>query len=229
MNKLIYIADDEENIRHIMQMFLEKEGFQTEGFADAQALSAQMQQKMPDLIILDIMMPGEDGLSFCAKIRERSRVPIIIVSAKGNETDRITGITLGSDDYIAKPFSPLELVVRVKALLRRAGYTAENQPSKSVSFGDIMLEKGTREAFCKQKLLALTPTEFDFLDYMITSYPNAVSREKLLKELWQFDFETDTRVADDLVKRLRKKLLHVESGVVIETVWGFGFRLKKEK
>lgn len=129
------------------------------------------------------MMPCEDGLSFCAKIRERSRVPIIIVSAKGNETDRITGITLGSDDYIAKPFSPLELVVRVKALLRRAGYTAENQPSKSVAFGDIMLEKGAREAFCKQKLLALTPTEFDFRDYMITSYPNTVSREKLLKEL----------------------------------------------
>ncbi len=229
MSKLIYIADDEENIRHIMQMFLEKEGFRTEGFSDAQALWARMQQMMPDLIILDIMMPGEDGLSFCARVRENSRVPIIIVSAKGNETDRITGITLGSDDYIAKPFSPLELVVRVKALLRRAAYTAVQQRPESIAFGDITLEKGAREAFCQQAPLSLTPTEFDFLDYMIACYPNAVSREKLLKELWQFDFETDTRVADDLVKRLRKKLLNAQSTVVIETVWGFGFRLKKEK
>lgn len=210
-------------------MFLEKEAFQTEGFADVQALSVQMQQKLPDLIILDIMMPGEDGLSFCAKIRETSRVPIIIVSAKGTETDRITGMTLGSDDYISKPFSPLELVVRVKALLRRASYTAEQQPSQSVAFGDITLQKGAREVFCQQMPLALTPTEFDFLDHMIACYPNAVSREKLLKELWQFDFETDTRVADDLVKRLRKKLTSAQSTVFIETVWGYGFRLKKEK
>lgn len=229
MSGLIYIADDEENIRHIMQMFLEKEGFQTEGFADAQALSARIQQRTPDLIILDIMMPGEDGLSFCAKVRESSCIPIIIVSAKGSETDRITGIALGSDDYMSKPFSPLELVVRVKALLRRAGYTAAQQHPESVSFGDITLEKGAREASCRQRPLALTPTEFDFLDYMITCHPTAVSREQLLKALWQFDFETDTRVADDLVKRLRKKLLNAQSTVMVETVWGFGFRLKKEK
>lgn len=228
MSKRIYIADDEENIRRIIQMFLEKEGYQTEGFADTKALHTRMQQQMPDLIILDIMMPGEDGLSFCARVREYSRVPIIIVSAKGNETDRITGITLGSDDYLAKPFSPLELVVRVKALLRRADYTAEPQQNESLSFGDITLSKSTREAFCRSQPLSLTPTEFDFFAFMIESYPNAVSRERLLKALWQFDFETDSRAADDLVKRLRKKLQAAQSTVIIQTVWGFGFRLKKE-
>lgn len=229
MNKLIYIADDEENIRNIMQMFLEKEGFETKGFSNAEELSSQLQNKMPDLIILDVMMPGEDGLSLCAKIREKSRVPIIIVSAKGNETDRITGITLGSDDYIVKPFSPLELVVRVKALLRRANYTTDQKSPESIAFGDITLEIGSREAFCRQEPFSMTPTEFDFFKYMIKCCPNAVSRENLLKELWQFDFETDTRVADDLVKRLRKKLSNAKSTVAIETVWGFGFRLKEDK
>lgn len=228
MSKRIYIADDEENIRRIIQMFLEKEGYKTEGFADTKALYTRMQQQMPDLIILDIMMPEEDGLSFCARVREYSCVPIIIVSAKGNETDRITGITLGSDDYIAKPFSPLELVVRVKALFRRADYTAEPQQNESLSFGDITLSKSTHEAFCRGQAFSLTPTEFDFFIFMIENRPNAVSRERLLKTLWQFDFETDSRAADDLVKRLRKKLLAAQSAVVIETVWGFGFRLKKE-
>lgn len=222
--KLIYVADDDTNIRHIITSFLKNEGFKVESFPDGEQLLTAYHHQIPDLVILDIMMPGRDGLQICDELRKLGTVPIIIVSARDSELDRITGITLGSDDYLVKPFSPLELVARVKALFRRLDYQQVN--NDWVSYGDIKMQEDTRSCVICDKKIELSPMEFAFLYYLIKNQSRAVSREELLKQVWKFDYEVDTRASDDLVKRLRKKLSH--SQVVIEAVWGYGFKLGVE-
>lgn len=223
----IYIADDEKNIRELMDAFLTKEGFQVTTFTDGDSLLNACSKKMPNLVILDIMMPGTDGFSVCSILRKMEKdLPIIIVSAKDSPYDRVTGLTLGSDDYLIKPFLPLELVARVKALLRRTGDDSiQENIAGELTFGDIILNPSYRTATIAKRPFSLTPTEFDFLAYLIMNSNKAVSREELLKALWQVDWNADTRATDDLVKRLRRKLREQKSTVSIETVWGFGFRL----
>jgi DNA-binding response OmpR family regulator len=224
MKKTIYIADDEPNIRGLIKTFLQSEGFAVQDFADGDALWSAFQAQPADMVILDVMMAGTDGLTLCARIREVSPVPIIIVSARDGELDRITGITLGSDDYLTKPFSPMELVARVKALFRRAGMALPSGGGAALSLGPLALNTGTREATLDGAPLDLTPTEFALTAYLLSHKDRAVSREELLKNVWQFDFDADTRAADDVVKRLRRKLQG--SAVRIVSVWGFGFRLE---
>jgi len=223
MGKLIYIADDEKNIRDLIRTFLVNDGFEVESFSDGDSLYASFQTKACDLIILDIMMPGTDGLAICSQIRAKSNVPIIIVSAKDSELDRITGITLGSDDYLVKPFSPIELVARVKAIFRRIDLDQTKSKIEIISFGDISLYLNTKECTLHKEKIDLTPTEFAFLSYLILHQERAVSRVELLKNVWSFELETDTRATDDVLKRLGKKLK--DSNVSIEAVWGIGFRL----
>ena len=228
MAKKIYVADDEKNICFLIQNFLEKEGFEVTCFHDGESILEACEKEMPDLCILDVMMPGMDGLTVCTQIRKRSHVPIIIVSAKDSPLDRITGITLGSDDYLVKPFLPLELVTRVKALFRRVDAFAgpEEETEDTREFGDIILYTKRRAAQLKGADFALTPLEFDFLNHMLEHPEHAASRDDLLKALWKVDSkEVDTRAVDDMVKRLRKKLKEQGSTVKIETVWGYGFRL----
>mgnify|MGYP001026305474 CR=1 FL=1 len=228
MAKRIYVADDEFHIRTLIQTFLANEGYEVETFSDGDSLFAAFTESCPDLIILDIMMPGTDGLTLCAAIRKISQVPIIIVSAKDSPLDRVTGITLGSDDYMVKPFLPLELVTRVKALFRRVDAFSgqEEENSENLELGDIVLFPGRRTASLKGEEFALTPLEFDFLRHMLEHPEHAASRDDLLKALWKVDSkEVDTRAVDDMVKRLRKKMKEQNSAVKIETVWGYGFRL----
>jgi len=174
-----------------------------------------------------LMMNGTDGLNICMKLRERYNVPIIIVSARDSELDRITGITMGSDDYLVKPFSPVELVARVKALFRRIHLDQKSHHQEILTYGDITINTAQRIVLLKGKTLELTPTEFMLLTYMFQHADKAVSRVELLKNVWNFDFEADTRATDDIMKRLRKKLSI--SDVVIESVWGFGFKLSKRE
>lgn len=228
MAKRIYVADDEKNICFLIQNFLEKEGFEVKCFYDGESILAACEEEMPDLCILDVMMPGIDGLTVCTQIRKNSHVPIIIVSAKDSPLDRITGITLGSDDYLVKPFLPLELVTRVKALFRRVeAFSGPDEDSKDVlEFGDIKLYPRRRAAKLAEEEFSLTPLEFDFLCHMMEKPEYAASRDDLLKTLWNVDSrEVDTRAVDDMVKRLRKKLKEQNSQVKVETVWGYGFRL----
>lgn len=230
MLKRIYIADDEANICMLIQSFLQKEGFEVKCFDNGGALLNHFRTEPADLLILDIMMPGIDGLSLCAMIRQESSVPIIIVSAKDSEIDRVTGITIGSDDYLVKPFSPLELVARVKALFRRNALlmgqsTVENEV---LTYHTLSLNTKMRTLRIKEQYVTLTPTEFDFLAFLVKNKDRAVSKTELLKALWKVDFETDTRATDDVVKRLRKKLKEYD-GIVIETVWGFGYRIGQER
>lgn len=225
MAKRIYVADDEANIRNLIQSFLANEGFEVQVFGSGDSLLAALYRQPADLVILDVMMPGLDGLAVTSRLRQQSTIPIIIVSARDSELDRITGIALGSDDYLTKPFSPIELVARVKALFRRLEMDRGGQVSRQLALGNMTLNRDARAIAVQGQLLEVTPTEFALLDYLLTRTGQAVSREELLREVWQFDFATDSRATDDLVKRLRRKLAAAGSEVLIESVWGFGFRL----
>ena len=228
--KKVLVAEDEESIREFIVINLTRSGYtveQAENGAVALEKFAKDESGF-DVAILDIMMPGMDGLTVCTQIRKTSHVPIIIVSAKDSPLDRITGITLGSDDYMVKPFLPLELVTRVKALFRRVDTFSgqEEEAKESYEIGDIKLYPKRRAAKVKDEDFALTPLEFDFLCHMLERQEHAASRDDLLKSLWKVDSrEVDTRAVDDMVKRLRKKLKNQKSTVKIETVWGYGFRL----
>ena len=235
MPQTIFIADDEKNIRSLIAAFLTQDGFAVEEFENGGALIAACEEHLPDLVVLDVMMPGVDGLSACSALRRvYPGLPIIIVSAKDSPYDRVTGLTLGCDDYMVKPFLPLELVARVHALLRRAGnlgnnehdeHRAEQRSADEISFNELRMHTERRSAHLNGTPLSLTPAEFDFLAYLIKNQERAVSREELLHELWQIDWKSDTRATDDLVKRLRRKLRDADATVRIETVWGFGFRI----
>jgi len=227
MSKLIYIADDDKNIRDLIAGFLKNDGFEAEVFENGDALLKAFLIKPADMLILDIMMPGTDGLTLCAKIRTQNNVPIIIVSARDSEVDRITGITIGSDDYLVKPFSPVELVARVHAIFRRMQIDKELVKENVLKYGDINVNQSERTAAVGGEKLELTPTEYLLIVYLMQNSGRAVPREELLKNVWRFDADIDTRATDDVVKRLRKKLK--DSKVRITSVWGFGFKLELDE
>ncbi len=231
MNQTIYLTDDERDICELLASFLTSDGFSVRCLYSGEELLSACEEALPDLVVLDIILPGADGLSVCSTLRRSyPDLPIILISAKDSPYDRVTGLTLGGDDYICKPFLPLELVARVRSLLRRAGKSASSapKPEQELVFGPLTLHPGRRTATLDGTDFPLTPTEFDFLAYLIPRADQAVSREELLHALWQVDWEADTRATDDLVKRLRRKLRARGSHLQIETVWGFGFRLSLE-
>ena len=229
MAKKIYVADDEKSIRDIIYRFLTKEGFDVRTFSTGDELLDAFRKEVPDLVILDIIMPGTDGFLISSRLRKLSTVPIIMVSARDSEIDRVTGFSLGSDDYMTKPFSPSELVVRVKSCLRRiemdTGKFGENQVYE---YSNIKIDTSTREAHAGENKIDLTPTEYSLMIYFIKNHSRAVSREELLENVWKYDFGIDTRATDDVIKRLRKKLLAAGSSAKIESVWGFGFKFQDE-
>lgn len=231
MAKLIYIADDEANIRRLVKMFLENEGYEVKDFENGNLLLGEFEKKVCDLVILDIMMPGDDGFEICTQLRKNSTVPIIMLTARDSDIDYITGLTLGSDDYFTKPFSPMALVMRVKAIFRRIDFERNKIDSideqLELCYGDIIINKGSKIVYYKNNILDLTPNEFNLLSYMFENKERAVSREELLNKVWGYGSEVETRAADDTVKRLRKKI--IDTNIAIETVWGFGFRLKENK
>jgi len=227
MSKLIYIAEDEKNIRHLIRSFLEKDGYTVKAFETGDGLYEAFQEQPCDLVILDIMMPGNSGLIICTKLRAISKVPIIMLTARDTEEDYISGISLGSDDYFTKPFSAVKLTMRVKAMLRRVEMDTET-PAKQdelISYADIKIYPDKLMAYCNGAELVLTNTEFGLLTYLLENQNKAVSREELLNKIWGYDCAVETRATDATVKRLRKKLSEAGSVVSIETVWGHGFRV----
>ena len=226
MSKLIYIADDEKNIRHLIVSFLTKEGYEATGFETGDALYEAFVAAPCDLVILDVMMPGSNGFTICTKLREISRIPIIMLTARDTEEDYVSGISLGSDDYFTKPFSPVKLVMRIKALLRRVDMDTGGTESKDIlTYGDIVVHMGKLAAYQNEIDLELTATEFNLLLYLFKNPDRAVSREELLNSIWGYDNAVESRATDDTVKRLRRKLKN--SNVLINTLWGYGFRLDK--
>jgi len=228
--KMIYIADDEPRIKELIRSFLEKENYDVQAFDSGDDLYKAFTKKVPDLIILDIMMPGTDGLTICTKIRQTSSVPIIILTARDSDADYIAGITLGSDDYFTKPVSPMQLVMRVRAIFRRIDMDKKPPSNQVLRYANIevYLAGKTVTNTDTNEEIQLTPNEFNMLVYLMENQNRAVSRDELLDKIWGFSADIETRVADDTVKRLRKKLS--ESNLIVDTVWGYGFRLKdKEK
>ena len=235
-SKLIYIADDEKNIRKLMKNFLESAEYDVKEFETGDLLYDEFMRNESDMVILDIMMPGSNGFEICTKLREKSIVPIIMLTARDTDADYIKGITLGSDDYFTKPFSPMALVMRVKAIFRRIELEKtqrvvsdlEEKKEREIQFGDISIHLDNKMVFVNETEIGVTPYEYNMLVYLLENKEKAVSREEILDMVWGYTSEVETRAADDTVKRLRKKLS--ESNVAVETVWGFGFRLNiKEK
>jgi DNA-binding response OmpR family regulator len=224
--KLIYIADDEINILIIIKSFLIKEGYKVETFNNGKAILEAFQVKPADMLIIDIMMPGMDGYSLCSQIRQTSSVPIIIVSAKDTEPDKIAGLTLGCDDYLTKPFSPMELIARIKSIFRRIELDkAQTGIIEILKVSDVTINYNSKIAEIDGQDIGLTGMEFSLLYYLANNKNRAVSRGELLDKVWGFENEVETRATDDMIKRIRKKLADSGSSLKIDTVWGFGFRL----
>lgn len=226
--KLIYIADDETNIRNIIKSFLIKEGFDVETFDDGSKLFEAFNKKPADMLVIDIMMPNMDGYSLCALVRQKSSVPIIIVSAKDTEPDKIAGLTLGSDDYLTKPFSPMELIARIKSIFRRIELdnTSGFKHKNALTIEDITINSDLKQVEFNGIDIGFTKMEFEVVYYLTINKNRAVSRSELLDKIWGFENEVETRATDDMIKRIRKKLSDVGSNLKIETVWGFGFKIE---
>lgn len=226
MSKHIAIVEDDTNIQHIVSSYLKKEGYHVSLFKTAEAAWELWQTNPPDMWILDIMLPGMDGYEFCKQIRNSSEVPIIIISAKDEEFDRILGLELGSDDYLTKPFSPRELVARVKRLFRRTQSVYNSlKTNEKINVNELIIDQQERRPYWKGEEVELTTKEYELL-LLFAKYPNrAFSREELLRNVWGDDYFGSDRAVDDLVKRLRKKL----DGIPLETIWGFGYRLRDEE
>ena len=226
MGRNIYIADDDSEIREKAASLLEREGYDVRRFETGDALMKECALSLPDLVLLDTVMPGTDGLSCCALLRkDYKELPIMIISAGDSPCERITAFTLGCDDYLAKPFHPLELTMRIKAILRRCEKESEQQDPVRLEYGPMTLLPGQKMCLHNGKPISLAPGEYNFLSYLIRKPGQSASRRDLLRDLWHTDEESGSRVVDYLVKRLRKKLSDNDSEVMIETVWGYGFRL----
>ncbi len=228
-NKLIYLADDEINICNIIKSFLVREGFLVETFNNGRDILDAFNKNPCDMLIIDIMMPQIDGYSLCTQIRQKSSVPIIIVSAKDTESDKIAGLTLGSDDYLTKPFSPMELIARIKSIFRRIELDQARLQSLQVNvFCDIVINFDKKQIEYKNKDIGLTVMEFEVLNYLVNNKSKAISRNELLDKVWGYENVVETRATDDCIKRIRKKLADSGSCIKIETVWGFGFKIQDE-
>ncbi|MCJ7836260.1 response regulator transcription factor [Cuneatibacter sp. NSJ-177] len=220
---MIYCVEDDDSIRELEVYTLRATGFEAEGFADGAGFFEALEKELPELVLLDIMLPDEDGLSILHRLRSRrstEQIPIILATAKGSEYDKVKGLDGGADDYLAKPFGMMELVSRVKAVLRRA----VRQPKLSVlSAGSIQLDSDARRVFVGEEEITLTLKEFDLLQYLLENSGRVLTRDQLLIHIWGYDFDGETRTVDVHIRTLRNKL--GEAGQAIETVRGMGYRI----
>ena len=223
----LLIVDDEARIRDLIRKYAAVEGYNVEEASNGMEAIEKCRQKNYDLIIMDVMMPELDGFSACREIRRKSQVPVIMLSARGEEYDRIHGFELGIDDYVVKPFSPRELMMRVSAVLKR---TAANVPAASdgerVTIGDMVVDFAARQVTIKGERLNLSPKEYDLLFYMVRNRGIALTREKLISDVWGYDFFGDDRTLDTHIKLLRKSL--GEYADKITTLRGVGYRFEKD-
>ena len=228
MNNLIYVADDDALNRRMVQVILEKEGFNVECFENGDLLYEAFLAKECNLMILDVLMPGNDGFTIGAKIRRISNLPIIMLTGQESDDDYIFGISLGFDVYLTKPFNPAKLVAHVRTLLIKAELNKPAPPvvkSAVIEYAGIIIDSNKMTVHCNNDELQLTNTELSLFRYMLANRDRAISREELLTKVWGFDSIVGTRVIDDTIKRLRKKLADAGSMVSIDTVRGFGFRV----
>lgn len=219
----ILVVDDEPNIREVVERYLLRAGHAVTLAADGDEALKLYRKARPDLVVLDLMLPGVSGLEVCRRIQSERRVPLIMLTARGAEEDRISGLSLGADDYVVKPFSPRELMARVEAVLRRASEAPAS--GRVLDLGELRLDPGTREVTVGDEPVTLTAKEFDLLHHL-ASYPKRVfTRDQLMEAVWGYEFAADTSTVTVHVRRLREK---IESDLArpryVETVWGVGYR-----
>jgi len=218
----IMVVDDDPYIRELVRVFLQREGFDIVEAADGQEALARLEHTPADLVVLDIMMPNMDGWELCRELRKMYDIPLLMLTAKGETSQKIKGFELGTDDYLVKPFEPAELVVRVKALLKRYRIAA----SHIVQVGSLQINRQTFEITKDDKLLTIPLKEFELL-FMLASYSGkTLSREQLIEQIWGYDFEGNERTVDVHINRLRERFPAEEYGFLIRTVRGLGYRLE---
>lgn len=230
----VLVVDDEDRIRRLLRMYLEKENFLVdEADNGTDALEMALTNDY-DVILLDIMMPGMDGIEVCQELRKEKNTPVIMLTAKGEESNRVQGFEVGTDDYIVKPFSPREVVLRIKAVLRRTADSSfhknQTHASNLIVFPHLTIDLDAYRVTSNGKEINLTPKEYELLCFLAKAPDKVFKREDLLKEVWEYEFFGDLRTVDTHVKRLREKLSNVstEAAKMIVTVWGVGYKLEAD-
>lgn len=224
----ILIVDDDENIAELISLYMTKECFETKIVYDGESALQEMSGFSPDLILLDLMLPGIDGYQVCREVRQKSQTPIIMLSAKGEVFDKVLGLELGADDYLEKPFDTKELVARVKAVLRRYKTAVPAEPvsdAKQVTYPDLTINLTNYSVLYHGKTVDMPPKELELLYFLAASPNHVYTRDQLLNQIWGYDYIGDTRTVDVHIKRLREKIKDHESWR-ISTIWGVGYKFE---
>lgn len=225
MSKVIYYVEDDNSIRELVVYALKTSGFQVMGFENAALFYQQMKEQFPDLILLDIMLPDEDGVSILKNLRnerDTAQIPVIMMTAKSSEYDKVLGLDSGADDYITKPFGVMELISRVKAVIRRSSRNA-GEPGEAIVIGDLTLDEQKHEVYVKGEPVSLTFKEFELLCYLMKNRSLVLSRDKILNTIWNYEYEGESRTVDVHIGSLRQKL--GSCGDLIKTVRGIGYKI----
>ena len=222
----VMIVEDDQDIARLVSDVLSEEGFTTEVVTDSRQALDTFDRVRPDVVTLDVMMPSLDGISLCLELRRNSTVPILFISARKDPPDRVVGLRIGADDYLAKPFDTDELVARIEALLRRSGMAHDGDAGRQIRFGRFVIDLGSVQAVAGEEQVQLTPTEFKLLRTLAAEPGRVFTRGELLSDVWGYEASSDTRLVDVHVGRLRKKLEDAKVvEVQVETARGFGYRL----
>jgi DNA-binding response OmpR family regulator len=223
----VLVVDDEAIVRDVLTRYLEKEGFQVDAAADGEAALDLALRSRPDIVILDLMLPKLDGLEVFRRLRETSDTPVLMLTAKGEEVDRVVGLELGADDYVAKPFSPREIVARIRAVLRRANRAAQDGSRPPIVVGDLTVDRSRREVRRHGQTVHLTRKEYDLLELLASHPGRTFTRTELLEEVWDFAWDGDSSTVTVHVRRLREKIEDDASEPRhLVTVWGVGYRFE---
>lgn len=234
MKKKVLVVDDEQSIVTLLKYNLEQSGYDVLTAYDGAEGIALVENEHPDLLVLDLMLPVMDGIEVCKQLRQKQiHIPIIMLTAKDEEFDKVLGLELGADDYMTKPFSPREVVARVKAILRRSGRVELKEPEVEEDFielGEVKVYPEQYEAFYKGEPIDLTPKEFELLVYLIENKGRVLTRDQLLQTVWNYDFAGDTRIVDVHISHLREKIEeNTKKPVYIKTIRGLGYKMEKPK
>ena len=219
----ILLVEDEQNIASLVELYLKNDGYTVEHVGDGLSAIAAAERLKPSLVILDVMLPGMDGLEVCRRLRAASKIPIIMLTARDGEVDRVLGLELGADDYVTKPFSPRELVARVKAVLRRTEPgEAQSEDDERLALGPVRIDAARREVLVGELPVELTAREFELVAFLVRNRGIVFSRDRLLERVWGYERPVDTRTVDSHVKSVRQKL--GEGGSIIKTLRGVGYK-----
>ncbi len=224
MPRKVLIVEDDQNIAELLRMYLEKEGFITRMAPDGNIALTEFSKSQPDLVLLDLMLPGRDGWEVCSEIRKNSTVPIIMITAKGETFDKVQGLEMGADDYIAKPFEMKEVMARIHAVMRRYGHSTG--AARRLTYDKLVIDMESFELVVDGKRTDVPPKELELLFHLASSPNRVFTRNQLLDDVWGFDYFGDSRTVDVHIKRLREKLEGVSTRWTLKTVWGVGYKFE---